>query len=221
MKKCSICGNWNEKNGDYCGEKCRARAYYLKNKERLLEKSKSYYSENKESIAERNKKYYEKKLSEDTEKVREQSRINARKYHETHKDDEEYKKMKAEYTKRYHEKHKNDEAYKKRKLENTRKFNERHKNDEEYKKKKAEYTKRYLRSKKQGLVWEVERENGEIARYRLSENIYIERVVDLNSNGNINKVINYLMINGEEHTSTDFGYSLEELKRIGEENYGK
>lgn len=177
MKKCIVCNKWHERKSDYCSDNCRVKMYQRKNVERIKEKKKEYYERNKEKIIEKNRINYEKRLSEDTEKVREQGRINARKYHEKHKDDEEYKKM------------------------------------------KAENTRRYLRSKKQGFVWEVEREYGEIARYRLSENIYIERVVDLNSNGNINKVINYLMINGEEHTSTDFGYSLEELKRIGEENY--
>ena len=177
MKKCIVCNKWHERKSDYCSDNCRVKMYQRKNVERIKEQKKEYYERNKEKIIEKNKRNYEKRLSEDTEKVREQGRINARKHHEKYKDDEEYKKM------------------------------------------KAENTRRYLRSKKQGLVWEVEREDGKIERYRLSENIYIERVVDLNRNGNINKVINYLMINGEEHTSTDFGYSLEELKRIGEENY--
>lgn len=221
MRKCFICGTWHDRRSDCCSPKCKAKLYYRQNREKILENEKKFYSENKELVAERNKKYYEKVTSEKLEEIRERNRINAKKYHEKHKNDETYKKMKSENAKKYHDKHKNDEKYQKKNIERTKKYYEEHRDDEEYKKKRIEYTKKYLRNKKQGLVWEVEREYGKIERYRLSENIYIERVVDLNSNGNINKVINYLMINGEEHTSTDFGYSLEELKRIGEENYGK
>lgn len=155
-------------------------------------RTKLYYQKNREKILEKAKKFYS-----------------------------ENKELVAERNKKYYEKRlsKDTEKVREDNRIRARKHHEKYKDDEEYKKMKAENTKRYLKNKKQGLVWEVERENGEIERYRLSENIYIERVVDLNSNGNINKVINYLMINGEEHTSTDFGYSLEELKRIGEENY--
>ena len=179
MKKCVMCGAWHDKNSDFCSPKCRAKLYYQKNREKILEKGKKFYSENKELVAERNKKYYEKMMSENSEKVRERNRIYARKYYEEHKNDEEYKKI------------------------------------------KSENTKKYLRSKKQGHIWEIEREEGIIVRYRLSEDIYIHRMIDYDLGGNVKKVINRLMINGKEHTATDWGYSFEELKRIGEENYGK
>lgn len=132
MKICPICKKEYNKRAKFCSEKCRQRAYYIDNKERLNKIKAQRYREKHIPIVRRKLTIEEK--NEYYKKYR-------KKYYKEHL---EYYKRK---NKEHYEKHKNDIDYKARKRKNQnkymKKYYQEHKNNEEYKQKCKEYAKKY------------------------------------------------------------------------------
>ena len=76
-KECIVCGKSHNRNSDYCSEKCHQKAYYEKNKAKLIEYKKEYYQKNTENY----KGYREKWDNNNKEKAKELRKISSKIYY--------------------------------------------------------------------------------------------------------------------------------------------